>query len=401
VIYLDNAATTAPAPEVIEAVRRALEEDWGNPGSAHGFGARARRIVEKARVAVAALIGARPDEIVFTSGGTEANNLAIKGVLEAEKGRGKGLLTTAVEHPCVLESARYLMRRGTPVAIVPVDGLGAVSPEDVGKALDSRPGFALVSVMLANNETGTIEPVAEVARRGRERGALVHTDAVQAVGRIPVDVNALGVDLLTLSAHKFNGPKGVGALYVRRGAALTPLLHGGGQEGGRRSGTLNVPGIAGLGAAAELAVSGLAERADRVCKLRDRLEAGILATVGNCRVNGPRVEGAKVAADFGDRQTSVAARLPGHLNVSFTGVEGEALLIALDLTGVACSTGSACSSGSLEPSHVLIAMGLDSKLARGAIRFSLGAGNTDADVDAVLAVLPGAVERLRKSTPLA
>jgi cysteine desulfurase len=401
VIYLDNAATTEPAPAVVEIVCRALETDWGNASSAHGFGRKARHLVEEARVRVAALINARPDEIVFTSGGTEANNLAIKGVAEGgggqrswpsdasgiAQGRGKGLVVSAIEHPCVLESVRYLARRGWSVAVVPVDQGARVSPGDVGKALARAEGTVLVSVMLGNNETGTIQPVAEIAGIARGKGVPVHTDAVQAIGRIPVDVNALGVDYLTLSAHKFNGPKGVGALYVRRGARLTPVQHGGSQEGGRRSGTLNVAGIAGMGVAAELAAAGLAERATRVGSLRDRLERGIVDRIPDCRVNGPRTE--------------AAARLPGHLNVSFRGIEGEALLMALDLAGIAVSTGSACSSGSVEPSHVLVAMGLDPGLARGAIRFSFGPGNTADEVDVVLKVLSEAVERLRKSSPTA
>lgn len=385
VIYMDNAATTAPSPAVVSAVRRALESDWGNAASAHGFGQKARRSVEEARVKVAALINARPDEIVFTSGGTESNNLAVKGVAEAEKGKGKGLAVSAIEHPCVLESARFLERRGWSVGQVPVDAVGRVSPGDVGKALAGGEGTVLVSVMLANNETGVVQPVGEIARIARERGVPVHTDAVQAAGRIPIDVNELGVDYLTISAHKFNGPHGVGALYIRRGARVTPVISGGSQEGGRRAGTLNVAGIAGMGVAAELAAAGLGERGTLVAGLRDRLERGILERIPDCLVNGPRAE--------------AAARLPGHLNVSFHGVEGEALLMALDLSGIAVSTGSACSSGSLEPSHVLVAMGVDPGLARGAIRFSLGHGNTVDEVDTVLDILSRAVARLRKSTP--
>ena len=375
-IYLDSAATTPPAPEVVEAVREAMATSWGNASSAHAAGSRARRIVEEARVKVAALLGGRPDEVIFTSGATEANNTVLQG-LPGDRGR---VVISAVEHPCVMEAAAALERRGWTVTRVGVDDTGLVDPEAVGKALGKH--TALVSVMLANNEVGTIEPVAAIAKLARAAGALVHTDATQAVGRIPVDAGALGVDYLSLSAHKFHGPKGVGALWVRRGAPVTPLLRGGSQEGGRRSGTLNVPGIAGLGVAAELAKTRLAETADQVGVLRDRLERGIRSGVQGLRLNGP--------PDL---------RLPSHLNMSFDLVEGEALLMRLDLAGIAVSTGSACSSGSVKASYVLTAMGCDEIRAAGAVRFSVGATNTEAEIDRVVGLLPGIVADLRKAPP--
>ena len=380
-IYLDSAATTPPLPEVVEAVSEAMATSWGNASSAHAAGSRARRLVEEARGKVAALIGGRPDEIIFTSGATEANNTVIQG-LPGARGR---LVVSAVEHPCVLEAAAAFARRGWTVVRLPVDGTGLVDQADVRKLL--RPKPALVSVMLANNEVGTIEPMAAIAKLAKAAGSLVHTDATQAVGRIPVNVGALGVDYLSLSAHKFHGPKGVGALWVRRGAAVTPLLRGGSQEGGRRSGTLNVPGIAGLGVAAELARKRLAEpadrvRADQVRALRDRLERGIRSGVQGLRLNG-----------------HPDLRLPSHLNMSFDLVEGEALMMRLDLAGIAVSTGSACSSGSREPSYVLMAMGCDKVRAAGAVRFSVGATNNEAEIDRVVHVLPGIVADLRKAPP--
>ncbi|MEK7474262.1 MAG: cysteine desulfurase family protein [Candidatus Coatesbacteria bacterium] len=378
-IYLDSAATTPPAPAVVEAVREALTDSWGNASSAHAAGSRARRIVEEARVKVAALLGGRPDEIVFTSGATEANNTVFVG-LAGPRGRPGRIVISAIEHPCVIESAAALERSGWTVVRAGVDETGIVDPDAVGAALGKR--TALVSVMLANNEVGTIEPVAEIAKIAKAAGAFVHTDATQAVGRIPVDVGALGVDYLSLSAHKFNGPKGVGALWVRRGAAIAPLFRGGSQEGGRRAGTLNVPGIAGLGVAAELAKKNLAETADLVRGLRDRLEAGIRSGVQGLRLNGHPV-----------------LRLPSHLNMSFDLIEGEALMMRLDLAGIAVSTGSACSSGSREPSYVLTAMGCDAVRAAGAVRFSVGSTTTEAEIDRVIGVLPGIVADLRKAPP--
>ncbi len=379
-VYLDHAATTPVHPDVAAAMQRALAEGWGNPSSAHAFGREARRLVEDAREEVAALIGARPQEVVFTSGGTEADNLAILGVarLAREKGRGDHVVTSLVEHHAVLHACEYLEKReGFRVTYLPVDGHGMVDPDDLRRALTDR--TVLVSVMLANNEVGTIQPVRELAAIARERGVPFHTDAVQAAGQIPVDVGELGVDLLSLSAHKIYGPKGVGALYVRRGLRLEPLLHGGGQERRLRPGTENVPGIVGLGAAARLARAELPRLGERVAALRERLIAGVLDRIPDARLNG-----------------HPERRLPGNANVSVRYVEGEAILLNLDLKGVAASSGSACAAGSTEPSHVLVAMGLPEHEARGALRFSLGRENTEADVDYVLEVLPPIVERLRR-----
>ncbi len=380
VIYMDCAATTPMAPEVFAAMQPVLCEVWGNASSAHGFGQQARRLVEEARVQVAALIGAQPEEIIFTSGATESNNLVIKGALESHKAKGQHLVTTTIEHPCVLEASRYMEKHGWKVTYARADEQALLDQAEVKKALSEK--TALVSVMLANNEVGTVEPVAEIARLAREHGAATHTDATQAVGRIPVDVKALGVDYLSLSGHKFYGPKGAGALYVRRGARLTPLLHGGEQEGGKRSGTLNVPGIVGLGAAAELAQQEMGERVKHVQALRDRLERGIFEKIEHCRLNG-----------------HPTLRLPNHVNISIDFVEGEAMMMSLDLQGVACSTGSACSSGSLEPSHVLTAMGFDSARAHSSLRFSLGTANTEQDVADVLEILSKVIKRLRSMSP--
>lgn len=379
-VYLDHAATTPVHPDVATAVKRALEEGWGNPSSLHGFGREARRLVEEAREEVAALIGARPQEVLFTSGGTEADNLAILGVARSarERGRGDHIVTSRVEHHAVLHACEYLERReGFRVTYLPVDGHGMVDPDDLRRAITDR--TVLVSIMLANNEVGTIQPVRELAAVARERGVPFHTDAVQAVGQIPVNVEELGVDLLSLSAHKIYGPKGAGALFVRRGLRLEPVMHGGGQERRLRPGTENVPGIAGLGAAARLARTELPGLAARLAALRDRLVAGVMERVPDVRLNGhPRL------------------RLPGNANLSVRYVEGEAILLNLDLKGVAASSGSACAAGSTEPSHVLQAMGLPEHEARGALRFSFGRDNTEADVDYVLEVLPPIVERLRR-----
>ncbi len=376
-VYLDHAATTPVHPAVAEAMARCLAETYGNPSSIHGFGREAKKAVEAAREQVAALIGARPQEIVFTSGGTEADNLAVLGAARARRDRGNHVITSAVEHHAVLDACEHLAgREGFRVTVLPVDGAGRVDPDELRRAL--TPETVLVSVMLANNEVGTVQPIRELAAIAKAAGALFHTDAVQGAGQIPVDVDALGVDLLSLSAHKFYGPKGAGALYVRKGVRLQPLVHGGGQERRLRPGTPNVPGIAGLGVAAELARREMAERAAHVARLRERLLAGLLERVPDLAVNGHPEE-----------------RLPGLLNVSVLGVEGESILLNLDLKGIAASSGSACAAGSTEPSHVLKAMGLAPAALHGALRFSLGRGNTDADVDRLLEVLPPIVERLR------
>lgn len=376
-IYLDYNATAPVRPEVVAAVGRVMADTFGNASSVHAFGQQAKAELDGARSAVAALIGAESSEIVFTSGGTESDNMAIRGVAEALEPAGRRhLVTVGIEHEAVLHTVRALNRRGWQTTVLPVDASGVVSPEAVREAL--RPDTALVSVMHANNEIGTIQPVAEVASIAREHGALVHTDAVQSAGKIPVSVKALGVDLLSISAHKFGGPKGTGALWIRRGVRLVPFMTGGRQERARRAGTENVPALAGMGVAAHLAAEGLAG-AEALGVLRDRLEAAVLARVDGSVVNG-----------------DPARRVPNTTNISFDGIEAESLLIALDLEGVAVSTGSACSSGSLEPSHVLRAMGLSNTRARNSVRFSLGPATTDADIDVVVDVLPGLVARLRQ-----
>ncbi|MGO8788799.1 MAG: cysteine desulfurase NifS [Terriglobia bacterium] len=379
-VYFDNNATTPLAPEVFEVMRPYMLEDYGNASSIHWFGQRAKAGVERAREQVARLLNARSSEVVFTSGGTESDNAAILGIVEAARGERKHVVTTAIEHPAVLSTAKALERRGVTVTYVRVGASGVIDPADVAGAL--RPETVLISVMHANNELGTIQPIEEIGRIARERDIYFHTDAVQSIGKIPVDVERISVDLLALSAHKLNGPKGVGALYVRKGTILRPLLHGGHHERDRRPGTENVAGIVGLGAAAEIARMHLAEEYDRVAALRDRLEAGILASIPFVAVNGDPTH-----------------RVPTTTNLTFDYLEGEGFVIAMDLRGIACSTGSACSSGSLEPSHVLSAIGLRPEQARASIRFSLGRFNTDEDIDAALRILPGVVEQLRVVSP--
>jgi len=379
-VYFDYNATTPLAPEAEEAVVRATRELFGNASSVHHFGQQAKAALDESRSAVAALINGDPSEIVFTSGGTEADNFAIRGAAEALEVTGRRhLVASAIEHEAVLNTLKALARRGWRTTLVPVDQSGVVSPDRVREAVTDE--TALVSVMHANNEIGTIQPIAEVAAIAHERGAVMHTDAVQSVGKIPVDVRALGIDLLALSAHKFNGPKGAGVLWVKRGTRMQPLLTGGKHERNRRAGTENVAAIAGLGVAAQLAFSKMGAEAARVAGLRDRLEAGIIREVPGTTVNGRREN-----------------RVPNTTNISFDRVEAESLLIALDLEGVAVSTGSACSSGTLEPSHVLRAMGLPTHRTQNSLRFSLGMFSTEAEVDRVVAVLPSIVEKLRNLT---
>lgn len=378
--YFDHNATTPVDPVVLEAVTRALRDDFGNPSSVHHFGQRAKAVLDTARTAVARLVNGEPSEIVFTSGGTEADNFAIRGVAEALEPSGRRhLIASAIEHEAVLMTLKALARRGWKTTLLPVDSTGIVSPDALREAMTDE--TALVSIMHANNEIGTVQPVRELAAIAHERGALFHTDAVQSAGKIPLDVRALGVDLAAISAHKFNGPKGVGALWIRRGTRLNAILTGGKHERNRRAGTENVAGIAGFGVAAELAVKKLDAEAARLRALRDRLEAGILERIPGTAVNGAR-----------------EPRVPNTTNISFEGIEAESLLIALDLEGFAVSTGSACSSGTLEPSHVLRAMGFPPHRTQNSIRISLGAGNTDAEVDAFLEKLPGVVEKLRLVT---
>jgi cysteine desulfurase len=379
-VYFDHNATTPVDPAVAEVVARVLCEDFGNASSVHHFGQRAKGILDEARTGVADLLHAEASEVVFTSGGTEADNFAIRGVAEALEPTGRRhLIASAIEHEAVLNTFKALTRRGWKTTLLPVDATGIVRPDALEAALTGE--TALVSVMHANNEIGTIQPIAELARVAHARGALFHTDAVQSVAKIPVDVRALGVDLLSLSAHKFNGPKGVGALWIKRGTRITAILTGGKHERNRRAGTENVAGLAGLGAAAALGARKMEAEGTRLAALRTRLEKEVLARVPRTAING-----------------ALEPRVPNTTNISFEGVEAESLLIALDLEGVAVSTGSACSSGTLEPSHVLRAMGFPAHRTQNSIRMSLGAGNTDEQVDYVLEKLPRIVEKLRALT---
>lgn len=388
-IYLDHAATTPTHPEVLAEMRPYFSERFGNPSSIHSFGQEARAAVEKAREQVAGLIGGSVQEIVFTSGGTESDNFALHGALIANMSKGDHIITSAIEHHAVLETCKFLEKHGAQVTYLPVDKYGLVDPQDVGKAITDK--TILVSVMHANNEIGTIEPIEEISkilndRRGTKdegRKIYFHTDAVQTVGGIPVDVNKLGVDLLSISSHKLYGPKGVGALYIKKGTRIAPFLRGGGQERNRRATTENVPGIVGFGKACELARLELDARIKHLLPLRDKLLKGIMARIPDVLLNG-----------HPDK------RLPKNVDVTVKYVEGESMLLNLDMAGIAVSTGSACSSGSLEPSHVLIATGISPELAHGSVRFTLGRSTTEADIDYVLEVFPKIVEKLRKMSPL-
>lgn len=379
-IYLDYNATAPVAPGVADAVCRVLTDEPGNPSSIHAFGQRAKARLDEARAGVAALIGAAPSDVVLTGGGTESINLALRGACDALADSGRRhLIASAIEHEAVLMTLTALERRGWRVTRLPVGRDGLVSPADLDAALDAD--TALVSIMHANNEIGTVQPVETLAALAKTRGALFHTDAVQSAGKIPVQVQALGVDLLSISGHKFGAPKGTGALWIRRGVRLVPQQTGGRQERSRRAGTENTAGLAGLGVAARHAATTMTEAAPRVAALRDQLEAAILRDVPGTTVNGVR-----------------DSRVPNTTNISFDGIEAESLLIALDLEGIAISTGSACSSGTLEPSHVLQAMGLPTARTRNSLRFSLGPATTDSDIQTVTAKIPALVEKLRRLT---
>lgn len=381
-VYLDHAATTPPHPEVAEAMRPYLSERFGNPSALYSLGRESRRAVEEARGSVARLIGAAPDEIFFTSGGSESDNMALVGALLANADRGKHVVTTAIEHHAILETAEVLEKRGYGLTVVAVDSTAMADPEEVAKAIGPR--TVIVSVMHANNEVGTIQPLADISVACREAGAYLHTDAVQTVGNIPVDVEELGVDLLSLSAHKLYGPKGVGAIYVRRGTRISRLIHGGEQERGMRAGTENIAGIAGLGKAAEMARAEMEEKVPRTRRLRDRLVEGLTARVDGLHLSGHPEK-----------------RLPNNAHFRVDFIEGEAVCLQLDTLGVYASTGSACSSEALEPSHVLLAMGIDPRDAQGSVRFSLGRSTTDEEIDYVIEKFPGVVARLRSMSPLA
>jgi cysteine desulfurase len=378
-IYLDNAATTATRAEAIDAMLPFLRDRYANPSSPHSSGQFVRRALDEARERTAAAIGAKATEVVFTGGGSEADSLAIFGILDAYAERGNGFVTAAVEHHAVLHAADVLRRRGADVTVLPVDGDGLVDPSVLREAITDR--TVLVSLMHANNEIGTVAPIADLVELAHERGALFHTDAIQTVGHVPVDVRALGVDALTMSAHKFEGPKGVGALYVKRGVRVRPRVVGGSQEFGKRAGTENVAGIAGLSTALDLAVHELADVSVRVRTLRDRLIDALIAGVPNTALNGARSD-----------------RLPNNASVRFARCEASSIMMALDVAGIEVSTGSACTSGSLEPSHVLTAIGLSPEAARGTVRFSLGRTTTADEIGRVIEFLPGVVDKMRRLT---
>ncbi len=380
-IYLDYSATTPTHPEVVKAMLPYFTDVFGNPSSIHSYGQEAKGAIEEARVKVADLIGARGEEIIFTSGGTEADNFALKGVAFANETKGNHIITGSIEHHAVIETCNFLERRGFLVTCLPVDEYGLIDPGDVKKAITDK--TILISVMQANNEMGTIEPIAEIGRIARDAGIYFHTDAVQAVGHIPVDVNELEVDLLSMSAHKLYGPKGVGALYIRKGTKLIPFMHGGDQERRRRASTENIPGIVGLGRAVELARQEMGKEAERLTYLRDQLIKGLLERIDHTCLNGHPLK-----------------RLPNNVNVSVDFVEGESMLLNLDLEGICASTGSACSSSSLEPSHVLLALGLSPEQAHGSLRFSLGKWTGGEEIERVLEVLPRIVAKLRAMSPL-
>ncbi|MEW6724614.1 MAG: cysteine desulfurase NifS [Bacillota bacterium] len=381
-VYLDHSATTPVDPRVLEKMVKFFSDSFGNASSVHSFGREAKKAMEEAREQVAALIGASPREVFFTSGGTEADNLALKGVADALKVKGRHIITSAVEHHAILHTCEDLEKHGFRVTYLPVDRHGLVHPEQVREAISGD--TILVTVMHANNEVGTIQPIGEIAAACRERGVYLHTDAVQSAGKIPVDVNQLGVDLLTMSSHKLYGPKGVGALYIRRGTKINSEMKGGGHERGMRAGTENVSGIVGFGAAAALVREDLPQEMARLTGLRDRLIQGIMSRIDQVTLNGHPTR-----------------RLPHNANFSFRYIEGEAMLLNLDMKGVAASSGSACTAGSLQPSHVLLAMGLSHEVAHGSLRLTLGRINTEEDIDYVIEVLPEIVERLRSMSPLA
>jgi cysteine desulfurase len=378
---MDHSATTATHQDVVDAMIPWFGRGYGNPSSLYRIARESRKAVEEAREKVAKSLGASPDEIFFTSGGTESDNWAIKGIASAHRKKGNHIITSKIEHHAVLHTCEFLEKQGFEITYLPVDNSGRIRTNDLKAAITDK--TILVTIMFANNEIGTIQPVAEIAEICREKGVLFHTDAVQAVGNVPIDVHAMQIDLLSLSAHKFYGPKGVGALYVRKGVRIDNLLHGGGQEKKRRAGTENIAGIVGLGYAIEKVIEGMDERNKRISALRNRLLKSILEKIPNARLNGHPEH-----------------RLAGNLNVSFDFIEGESILLLLDHYGIWASTGSACTSGSLEPSHVLLAIGLPAETAHGSLRLTLGEENTDDDVEYVIEHLEKVVQRLREMSPL-
>lgn len=381
-VYMDHSATTPVHPQVVEAMLPYLTTHFGNPSSVHKFGREVRKAVEEARLQVAELIGAKPEEIFFTSGGTEADNMAILGVGEANAEKGNHIITSKVEHHAVLDTCEYLEKKGFKVTYLPVDEEGLVSVDELKAAITDE--TILITMMHVNNEVGTIQPIEEIAQITREKGIILHTDAVQSVGKIPVNVDELGVDLLTMSSHKIYGPKGIGALYIRKGTKISPITFGGGQERKRRPGTENVPAIVGFGKATEVAKNELPAEMEKLAAMRNRFIDGILSSIDDVKLNGHPEK-----------------RIPGNVNVSIRYIEGEALLLMLDMKNIAASSGSACTSGSLDPSHVLLAMGLSHEVAHGSLRLTLGRENTMEDIDYVINELQVIVERLRAMSPLA
>ena len=379
-VYMDNAATTPVSPAVLEKMLPYFSECYGNANSIHSTGLDARKALNAARKKVAAALNCNPEEVYFTSGGSESDNWALKGVAFANRKKGNHIITSAIEHHAILHTCEWLEKQGFEITYVPVDADGLVNPADVEAAITDK--TILISIMAANNEIGTIEPIEEIAKIAHAHHVLFHTDAVQAIGAIPVDVRAIGCDLLSLSGHKFHGPKGVGALYIKQGTRIDNLIHGGAQERGRRASTENVAGIVGMAEAIELATANIPEKAARISALRDQLIDGLTA-LPYVRLNGHHTK-----------------RLPGNVNVSVRFIEGESLLLRLDLAGVAASSGSACTSGSLDPSHVLLAIGLPHEIAHGSLRLSLSDTTTQEEVDYVLSVLPGIIEYLRNMSPL-
>lgn len=381
IIYLDHAATTYVKPEVFEAMKPYFTEHFGNASSIYTIGRDSKKAVEEAREKVAKAIGAQAREIYFTGSGSEADNWALKGIAEANRKKGNHIITSAIEHPAIMESCKYLAGQGFEITYLPVDSDGIVSLEELKKAIKST--TILISIMFANNEIGTIQPIQEIGAIAREKGIVFHTDAVQAVGNIAIDVEKLNVDLLSLSGHKFYGPKGAGALYVRKGVKITSFIHGGHQERGKRASTENIPGIIGLGRAIELATDNMEEYNKKLINLREKTIEGLMAKIPYIKLNGHRIN-----------------RLPGNVNISFQYIEGESLLLMLDMINVCGSSGSACSSGSLDPSHVLMAIGLPHEIAHGSLRLSFGEENTEEDVDFILEEIPKIVNRLRDMSPL-
>ena len=379
--YFDNAATTPVREEVLQAILPYFREYYGNASSVYGIAKESKKALEKARAQVADLIGAKPEEIYFTAGGSESDNMALRGVINASNKEKKHIITTKIEHHAILHTAEYLEKHGVEVTYLNVDEFGRISLEELEKAI--RPETILISIMFANNEIGTVQPIAEIGAIAKKHGVLFHTDAVQALGHVPIDVEKMNIDLLSMSGHKLGAPKGIGAIYIRKGVAVTPLIFGGAQESKRRAGTENIPGIVGMGMAAELAVKEMEEMTEKLTAMRDKLIRGILEQIPHSRLNGHPTE-----------------RLPGNCNISFEFIEGESLLLLLDALGIAASSGSACTSGSLDPSHVLMAIGLPHEVAHGSLRLTMDRDNTEEEIDFILEKLPAIVQRLRDMSPV-